>query len=333
MNKNKAMFFTAINYGVYPSLIILLTTTPHLHTINKVLLGFIVVGAKELFTWFSLNFYIGPSNVYKCFKLIGTKQGFISACAGVIGGPLGYILLTISSLYVGSALASLLMCLNTPLSFLLETIFLKRKLSLKLLISCFLSLSGGILIILTSSNDFKTNTHFFIGICLILLVIVAWTFESIIIDKFLKEDNVIDEYTTISLKLTSSVIVLVFILIPLISFVTTNNTLSGIISLKEYFLDIHLLIPIGFIGISMLCARLSYIYCIKYASATHATIAYNLSTLVTPALIIVINIFFKTNQSGDIKLIFSWQFIVSLTLMLSSAFLAANSKPKQTTNK
>lgn len=331
MKKLLSLFLTPISYGVYPALIIFLINNHSLETTNKFLLGFVVVGAKEFFTWLWLLLYLKPKNILKLYSRIFSREGFITSLVGVIGGPIGYILLTISSFYVGSAISSLFMCLSAPLSGLFEVLYLKRKINLKTILGVSLSLFGSTLIVLSSSSDFHLQGNFILGISLLVLVVFMWAIESVIIDKYVNVTEQIDPNTTITLKLTSSVIMLFVVLIPFMSFITTHNAFVGIYDLHFYFTNINLFVPIFIIGCVMLIARLSYIYCIKNTSATITSMVYNLSSLVTPLLILVLGFIFHRSQINDTIILHTWEFWVALVLMLSGAFIASLNSSKVNT--
>lgn len=322
MKRNISIILTSISYGVYPALIVFLINDNHLNHINKILLGFVVVGAKEIFTWIILNFYLGPQKILKLYKNILTKPGIINAVFGVIGGPIGYVLLTISSFYIGSAISSLLMTLTAPLSAIFEVIFLKRKITFNVIIACVLSLIGSCLIVMTSINDFHNNKNLLLGVILVLVVVSIWAIESIMIDMYLNEKKKLDVNTIITLKLTSSVFILVIFLLPITSLITTNKIFEGLYDITYYFSDINLLIPILIIGVVMLVARLSYIYTVKQTSSTVTTIAYNLSTVITPLLILSMDFIFKQSHKGDVAIISTWKFWIALFLMLSGAMIS-----------
>lgn len=327
--KNKlSLILTPISYGFYPAITSLFFSNSSLNKINPIFLGFILVSCKELFTWLFLLIYLKPKKVFNDFKLIKTKTGFITSLAGVLGGPIGYIILTIGSFYIGSALSALLMCLTTPLCVLFENIILKRKISKILILSTILSFGGAFLLVFLTQSNFNNNHNLIIGIILILIVVILWTSETIVVDLFLNTKKTITPQKTIILKLTSSTFSLIFLLLPFVSLIFKHNIFSGYEIILKDFISTNLVYAISLVGFSMLIARLSYLYCIEKFNSTTTTIIYNLSTVMTPIFILLIKNIFNIINKNDLTLIFSPYYWICLSLMLSGAILATLAKIK-----
>ena len=137
-------FLIAFNYALYPALITIFAVAysgNNVSTQEKVAVGFALVAGKELFSFLAVTVAMGPMKIYKIMKKsLFTKSGALTSIAGIFGGPIGYSFVTVSALFVGGALAAVLVSTTTIFTALGERFLIKRKFSVVKIVG--LAISG-----------------------------------------------------------------------------------------------------------------------------------------------------------------------------------------------
>lgn len=161
--------------------------------------------------------------------------------ASIIGGPIGMSGYVLTIKYMGASIGAVASAIYPAIGALLAYFFLKEKLSIKRWIFLIITIIG--IYGLSFSKEINI-INFKIGLLGVLMCSVGWGMEAVIINKYVK-DNEINHQTALLIRQLTSSIVYMLIIVPMIKI---NNI--------EFIINKDVLL---IISISALFGTLSYL--------------------------------------------------------------------------
>lgn len=297
IDKNKtgylAMIIGSVNYALYPVIIAIAafhSFSANMSMSEKFLWGFVLVGIKELFNLFFQILYISikdTSNVsgfwnklkepfisiYRLYKDIfmnklSNRYGWMIVFAAFLAGPLGYSIQTIGVLSAGSTVGTLLISL-LPIFILLFTKMVIRDKKITLVASI-LAIAVAITVISNGLGQYFVANNankdgILVGLICGTVTGVLWAAENVIM-SYVGRVKKYDHNVVVTIKLSSSAILVPLIMIPIVGLAT-----SGVdTGYSWYALSFTTGEWIGWfflIGFIMFLARWLYFYSIKNSTS------------------------------------------------------------------
>lgn len=325
-NRTKYFYWAmvALNYAMYPALIALLAIERDGATVSQQITeGFALVGGKEIFSFTVSIFVFGLGEYVKVWKkYFRKKTGWLVMLAGWFGGPIGYTLYTISILMVGGALAGTLIALVAPFSAIMERVLLKRKIGKLPKIGILLSGIGaamlGIMPAVTGGFDDIDNPV--LGIIIALFAALSIALEGVLFDVIYTKRKDILPNDAIKMKLTGSTLAMPLLFIPLAS-LAVRHDFTGYHSIERFFTSANDLWGILVIAIFIFLARFFYLKTINLSGGTVANVMYNLASVITPILILILGSIFSKDLKPEI--LYTWYFWVFIWFLVAGSILTS----------
>ncbi|NQZ28835.1 MAG: hypothetical protein HRT98_00385 [Mycoplasmatales bacterium] len=309
---------SAINYAFYPALIAVLIYQGQTDNWQKIALGFAIVAAKESFTFF-VSVILTPKvyftgDMWKTFK---TKWGWLSVLAGSFGGPIGYSLLTVASIFIGAATPDAInLGLVLIFTTLLERFLLKRKVNMMFIIGLMIVMFACIGLVAAQGLTIEDKKHFAIGFLFAIGAATAWSLENILADYVLTRNTVnLNSKNFLGIKLFSSAIIAIPLAI-IVSYMTTK-TAYGWHRYAEFYTNWKLGLSMIAVAVFIFGARIFYFISIKFATGKTTSALMTLQLIFAPILIIIVNSISGKGFQHDLDVIKTWWFwVLSLIILL-----------------
>ena len=194
--------------------------------------------------WLSLNL-IRERKIDQLIQPFKSKIGIFLVIGAILGGPIGMAGYILGTKYIGAAYTSSFSALYPVLGTILNAIFLKEKVNLRVKLGIIIS-GLGIFLLSYSPIDLRIYPHYLLGILFSLICVLGWALECVIASYSMRYRK-IDSSTAICIRQIISAIFYGVIIIP---FLDVQLLLKSILTTHIIFL---------FIGTALI-GSLSYLF-------------------------------------------------------------------------
>ena len=269
------IFYSIIN--------ILSQSTKSMYVGDKIIFATAFVLTKEIVT-IIMYFVFGKNPIQRYKDVINTvkkfkKESLWASFGGVMGGFVGFVLITAGIFYLSPGLASPFYSTEIVIVFVVVRILFKRKpgrlqiMSVSIIAVAMITLP----ILDVTLHGGGNNENILIGVPLIMAGVSGWAIETIIFDK-ISERNGIQLSSLVAIKQVSSLFV-GMMLTPFIGLVISHAS-DGFEAIGDIVVNWKMLLMTIAAGVALYIGRTLFFVSNKYVGGTASNAIYNLLFLV-----------------------------------------------------
>lgn len=323
---NISNIISMLSYAFYPAFLMAFGfLNKSDNTFEKIVMSGAIVAAKELFTFGAFVLINGIPHTFKAIKKHMTgKYGVLAVAAGTLGGPVGFLFLTIGVSLIGaSSPDAIVLSLAIVISLSIERVLFKKKANKKQLIGIALTIIGAIGLLALQQQKTGWSSELLIGMGFALGGAFAWGGEAVLADYVMKNNKTqMNSKNFLSIKLFSSSIIS-FVIMFILSGTFTQNNL-GFETYKIFFTNIEFLWKIVLVGFSMVIARYAFFYGIDKTSSFISTTVITMQIVVIPIFLLIFDATSSVAvHQSDADLIYDYKFWLISISMSVGAILAS----------
>ena len=309
------VFYSIIN--------ILSQSTKAMYVGDKIIFAVAFVLTKEIVT-IIMYFVFGKNPIQRYNDVIDTikkfkKESLWASFGGVMGGFVGFVLITAGTFYLSSGLASPFYSTEIIIVFVVVRILFKRKPGkLQIMAVAIIAIAMITLPVLdVTLHSGGDNKNILIGVPLIMAGVSGWAIETIIFDK-ISERKGIKLSSLVAIKQVSSLVV-GLVLTPFIGMTVTHAS-DGFEAIGDIVVNWKMLLMTISAGVALYAGRTFFFLSNKYVGGTASNAIYNLLFLVQlPLAYIAQEIEPSVDFIGNIQHEYFWvisSFVVFAVLLL-----------------
>ena len=265
------IFYSVIN--------ILSQSAKHMYVGEKIIFATAFVLSKEVVT-IIMYFAFGKNPIQRYKDIIETfkkfrKESIWASFGGVMGGFIGFVLITAGTFYLSSGLASPFYSTEIIIVFVVVRIIFNRKPKLMQVVAVALIAVALITLPLldVTLHNGGSNKNIYIGVPLIMAGVTGWAIETIIFDK-ISEKKGIKLSSLVAIKQLSSLVV-GLMLTPFIGMIVSHAS-DGFEAIGDIVVNWKMLLMTIGAGIALYVGRMLFFISNKYVGGTASNAIYNL---------------------------------------------------------